>query len=428
MPVICKKIGSVPSNTKKSIVLVVVSYVCALGLAMPLPAAAQRWKSIATLNGVEGTWKRICVTPKTGGWVKAKPECTYYTQISSGISHACGVTVTGGAKCWGRNWYNTGTGEFSALGDGTMTLSTIPVDVVGLQSGVRSIFAGDSNSCALTTSGAVKCWGYNRIGQLGNDTITNSMAPVDVVGLESGVSSISGGYDNQVCALKNNTPYCWGGGYGKTPMEITSLKAQVAQLSSGRAHVCVVTISGEGLCWGNNQGGLLGDGDTINSWKWTPGKVAIAEKLSSISAGADHTCAVTQSGALYCWGLNDRGQLGDGTTIDHRLPALVSGLSSGVSAVDTMAYQFTCALMTVGTVKCWGSNQDGALGIGNQADFSIPVDVLKLTGVVQLDVGNRNVCAVTRQNVGYCWGFNMVGGVGAGDAKFLYTTPKLVTP
>jgi len=172
---------------------------------------------------------------------------------------------------------------FGELGDGTTTQSNIPVDVVGLSSGVAAVAAGGSHTCALTTGGGVKCWGGNVRGQLGDGTTTQSNIPVDVVGLSSGVAAVAaGGF--YTCALTTGGGVkCWGrnvlGELGDgtftnrtTPVDVTGLSSGVAAVSAGRGHACVLTTGGGLECWGNNsnlfglppEGGQVGDGTKGN--------------------------------------------------------------------------------------------------------------------------------------------------------------------
>lgn len=196
--------------------------------------------------------------------------------------------------------------------------------------------AGYASTCAVTTGGAAKCWGYNGAGQLGDGSTSNSATPVNVFGLESGV----------------------------------------AAFSLGNSHACAVTTGGAAKCWGANNYGQLGNGSTSTTPSVTPlSVVGLESGVASVSAGIAYTCAVTASGAAKCWGSNVNGRLGDGGTADKATPGDVVGLGSGVASVSTGSLH-ACAVMTSGEAKCWGGNYRGQLGDGSTTRRLTPVEVL----------------------------------------------------
>ena len=170
--------------------------------------------------------------------------------------------------------------------------------------------------------------------------------------------------------------------------------ATATAISAGERHTCAVTSDGAMRCWGWNPFGGLGDGTTTD--RLTPVTVVGLEgTVVAEATGAYHSCAVTSSGAVQCWGGNQYGQLGDGTTTQRLTPVAVSGLGSGVVAVAAGFYH-TCALTTVGAVQCWGANFTGRLGDGTTTQRLTPVQVSGLTsGVVAIAAGVHHTCAVT---------------------------------
>ena len=235
------------------------------------------------------------------------PSGASATAIAAGGWHTCALTNTGGAKCWGNN-------RHAQLGDGTTNDHPAPADVSGLASGVLSITAGWDHNCALTSTGGIKCWGYNVFGALGDGTTTTRSTPVGVGGLSSGVKAVAARW----------------------------------------YHTCALTDAGGVKCWGANVSGQLGDNTTTN--RLTPVNViGLSSGVQSIALGWYHTCALTSGNGVKCWGSNSSGQLGDGTTTTQLTPVDVSGLTSDVIAIAA-GDSYTCALMSTGGVKCWGSN------------------------------------------------------------------------
>jgi len=266
--------------------------------------------------------------------------------IAIGAANDCLVTDGGGVKCWG--------------GGG----STTPVDVVGLTSGVSAVAVGDAHSCALTSAGAVRCWGGNRIGQVGDGTTTDRPTPVAVSGLQSGVAAIAAGSYHSCALTGKGGVECWGDAYGTAPVKVPGLQGGVIAITAGFGHSCALTSVGGVRCWGANGEGQLGDGTTIS--RSSPVDVlGLGSGVIAIAAGDEHSCALTTSGAVECWGGDFRGQLGDGTSTfaARSTPVGVSGLGSGVTAIAA-GQEHSCALMSTGDVKCWGRDDFGQLGDG----------------------------------------------------------------
>ena len=338
--------------------------------------------------------------------------------IAAGEAHACAITSAGGVMCWGVN----GNGE---LGDGTTTDRHTPVSVSGLTKGVIAIAVSEYHSCALTKGGGVKCWGDNGNGQLGDNTTTERYRPVNVSGLASGVIAITAGGETTCALTKGGAVKCWGenesGQVGDgtntdrhTPVSVSGLGSGVSAVSAGYNHACALTTGGAVTCWGGNTYGQLGDGTNNDSNVPLELGGTVGSDISAVSAGTEHTCAVTTSGGVKCWGFNDAGQLGNGTTTDSNVPVDVSGLSDA-SAVSAGGYH-SCVLTMESGVKCWGSNDMGQLGDGTPAWRSEAVDVSGLTsGAGGITAGWVHTCALTTGSGVMCWGWNYYGQLGDGS-------------
>ncbi|MGH2960540.1 MAG: hypothetical protein ACRDKE_13110 [Solirubrobacterales bacterium] len=305
-------------------------------------------------------------------------------EIDGEQRHTCARLVSGGVQCWGWNIWGQ-------LGDGSFTDRSMPTDVSGLASGVRDIAGGGSFNCALTTSGGVKCWGRQMSGQLGNGVtnLNSATSPVDVVGLQSGVESMDSGDGHSCALLSSGDVKCWGANnYGQlgdgtetnrsTPVSVVGISGPVKAVATGSWRTCVLLVSGGVECWGWNQWGQLGDG-TTSDHRSTPGPVSNITDAVALSAGGEHTCALRSSGQLSCWGSDGWGARGDGPTSGSLVPTDVLGMSS---TADFFALgNHACALTTSGDVKCWGYNIYGQVGNGTFVDVDAPSNVIGMQHV-----------------------------------------------
>jgi alpha-tubulin suppressor-like RCC1 family protein len=373
------------------------------------------------------------------------------TQISAGGFHTCALASTGAAYCWGGG----GSGQ---LGNNATGNSSVPVTVYagGVLSGVTltQISAGHDHTCAVD-GGAVYCWGHNGSGELGNNSTANSPVPVAVT---TGGTPLSGKTINQItagyetsCALDSaGLAYCWGHnaygqlGNGSTTSPQTTATAvttsgvlsgkTLSQLSAGQYFMCTVGTGGAIFCWGANGSGRLGNpSTTANS---SVPEAVTAPRATTIAAGYRHSCAI-RAGLAYCWGDNTVGDLGRGTTGGtSNVPGAVStsGVLSGKTLTQIEAGQdFTCALDTAGAAYCWGFNAYGQLGNNSTTNSNVPVQVTTtgtpLAGktLTEITVGNSYACALDTAGKAYCWGYNGEGQLGNGTTTTPQTTATAVS-
>ncbi len=313
-----------------------------------------------------------------------------------------------------------------ALGLAAMLIPAVAMGRPGPASatGVESVSTGADHTCALSSGGGLTCWGDNDQGQLGDGTITRRNLPTNVSGLSIGVAAVSAGH-NHTCALTGEGGVkCWGdnlaGQLGdgtntdrNLPVNVSGLSSGVQAVSAGRIHTCALTDEGGVKCWGSNDYGQLGDGTNTNS-NLPVNVPGVSSGVQAVSAGYSHTCAIMTGGSVKCWGNNNDGQLGDGTNMRRTVPTNISGLSSGVRAVSA-GMRHTCALTGEGGVKCWGGNDHGQLGDGTNTNSNLPVNVPGLTaGVQAIGAGWFHTCAVTAERTVKCWGLNSYGQLGDG--------------
>ena len=316
----------------------------------------------------------------TSAWCASRPAGEgstrpRWTRLSSSNLHTCAIRDDGALVCWGFN--NAGQ-----VGNGTFTTPiTSPALVTNLPNAVVSVSAGSNHTCGVTINNAVVCWGSNSQFQLGNSA-ANSATPVGVSGL-------------------NN----------------------VVAVAAGGAHSCAILLSGSVMCWGSNSAGQLGAGvdPSVMARSAAPVLVSHLANVRAISAGTSHTCALVANGTVKCWGSNDNGQLGNGSTGGFSTtPGIVSsfiGATGAVPAEIASGLRYNCVRLSDGTVNCWGDNSAGQLGNGSATSHGVnhPVVASVATSVVVgLSSGSDDTCAILVNGTVQCWGANDANELGGG--------------
>lgn len=291
-----------------------------------------------------------------------------FRTVSAGSGYACGTTTDDAGYCWGRN-------DLNQLGiGGAGGNRTTPTPVAGGLA-FEVVRAGVIVTCGLDSSGSAHCWGLNTVGQAGRSSPAEIPEPMVVEGSETFVT-----------------------------------------LDIGGNHACAAASDGEGFCWGDNGTGQLGTGSTsVPLREPTPVSGGLEFQLVTVALDASHTCGLTMQGEAFCWGANNRGQLGDGSNTNRAAPVPVSG---GLVFESLDAGQFhTCGVATDGRAHCWGWNADGQLGDGTTADRSTPVAVATDLRFDMISAGQIHTCAVSVDGAVWCWGDGGDGQLGNDDTQ-----------
>jgi alpha-tubulin suppressor-like RCC1 family protein len=346
------------------------------------------------------------------------------TSISGMASQMCASMADGSVECSGKSYL-------------PQSESSVPVRFPGI-AGATAVQTGVRYNCALLASGKVECWGDDGFGQLGNGSTQDSAVLVEVSGISDAVALSTGGF--HACAvLATGRVMCWGRNRGGSlgdgtvidrhvPVEVRGI-TDATGVGAGfiQDETCAVLESGRVYCWGSNGSGQLGNGTHTKST--LPVRVRGVTNAVQVSASGSHVCAVLATGSVDCWGSNDGGQLGNASTRSAALPVRVTGIADA-RAVSVAARGLSCAVLRGGRVKCWGHNDKAQLGTGHPTRPSlVPITVVGLSHAVSITTGHDYACSLLAGGAADCWGYNDYGrmGFGGGQPRIRGATPVLFT-
>lgn len=383
-----------------------------------------------------------------------KSPGTTYQYTSDGDSYSLSATTSNSDTA---AFYTTSSDSGTIL-IGVASGHTAPGSGGG--TGWKLIAARDYHACAITLTDKTYCWGYNFYGAVGNG-LTEDTYGAGIAVLQGAmpggatIESISvGGY--HTCAIaSDDKAYCWGNGsYGElgdgfnndstlSPVAVAQGAipggVTIKQISAGYDHTCAIGSNNLTYCWGRNNYGQLGNGNTGTNSNVpvavSQGAIPGGVTLSQVDNGKSHSCAVASNGKAYCWGWNNAGELGNGNnTLSNTPVAVVDGAMPVDSTIKQVAVgnYHSCAInQTDNKAYCWGYNTTGQLGIGVTGNKNTPN--LVQNGVIpggltmtKIDAGSGQTCLIASDNKAYCWGSNGSGQLGDGTVDNSYTPVVVV--
>jgi alpha-tubulin suppressor-like RCC1 family protein len=347
------------------------------------------------------------------------------TAIGGNSYTHCALLSDATVKCWGQN-------KYGALGlDPTITpVSGKPVAIAGLTNvasiGWGTSYDGPHHICFVITGGTIKCLGLNANGQLGGGSASPyETTPVTVAGLGGTATQVTMGASHTCALLTDQTVRCWGSGLNGelgnsvsanslTPVTVTGINTAI-HIAASYYYTCAILADGTGRCWGLNTNGKLGNNSTVATN--SPVVVSGLTNAIKIAASSYSTCALLSTGQVKCWGTGDYGAMGNGTwTSSNPVPVTVSGINNAIDLSGGGWADKYCATLSDNTVKCWGKNFDGDLGLGHLRNINTPEVPIGLTGVATTAIGYASSCALLTNQTIRCWGSGFYG-LGTGDAK-----------
>ncbi|MBN9165137.1 MAG: hypothetical protein J0I07_29500 [Myxococcales bacterium] len=312
--------------------------------------------------------------------------------VDCGDFTTCAIASDGLVRCWGRN-------KEGELGDGKGQGERLKRSLVPGVGKVTKVALASKFGCAILEDKKVKCWGTGRIANDGK--MVNDAKPTLVAGVVDAEELVASGA--LACARNASGVVCWGADektIGTPP------KGAFKQVAVGFTHACALDAAGAVTCWGP-------PGD------WGAGGIFAKPAISGavqVVTGDRHGCVVTKSQTVQCWGMNDAGQLGTKPDIEpHKKLVNVPGVTGVKRLIAGEAS--TCALLGDGSVRCWGSNGEGELGLGTRSSDERPARVSALSAVEDVCLASAHGCALTKAGKLLCWGSNAFGQIGDGTKE-----------
>lgn len=377
--------------------------------------------------------------------------------IVGGANHTCALLGSGAVRCWGsgatgRLGYNSTTSVGDGIGPAILTAGDVPLGGIATQ-----ISAGNGHTCAVLSTGAVRCWGAGSSGQLGynsaidvGDSAGTSILNAGDVPLGGAATQVAAGFLHTCALLVGGTVRCWGSG-ANGPLGYNNgasvgngvgvaitvagdvpVGGAVSQITAGNSVTCALLTSGAVRCWGFGGGGVLGynNTNTIGAGVTSiiaAGDVPLGGTATRIFTSGSHTCAALTTGAVRCWGSGASGRLGYNATANIADGIGVTIVAAGdivtggsVTGISTGA-QHTCAALSSGAVRCWGDGTDGKLGYNNVSAVGDGVGLaiaaagdvpLGAAPVMAVSAGDLHTCALFTSGAVRCWGSGASGRLG----------------
>lgn len=364
-------------------------------------------------------------------YVTAPPVLGYVNQ--------CSVDAADALRCWGAN-------DLGASGGGSVTRLTSPPSAalpftVQRVDGRAVVGLGSAHTCAVDSTGVLRCWGARYFGQLGDGRVALAPTPVEVPALSGAVALAAGraftcarraSAPEVSCVGLNNVGQLGGSSAPIAPLPTTepvpvtvtrdrlsgAALHSISRMSAGASHACAITTTGGLLCWGFNHRGQTNPASGAAGVGFNATQVLNSLNATNVSCGASHTCAVDALRLAHCWGSNDRGESGQATLGVRATGAPVPGLANVVAIAAGSA--FTCARTLTGRVECFGANEFGQCGTGAAQPTNITLPAARVpvmpSGAAEVTAGAQHACALVGSGV-WCWGANHRGQLGAPVAE-----------